>query len=99
MGDNDWEGDVLSVKVPGRTMIILNTFSAARDLLDKQSAQFSDRPYVRGAQMFVFLIPPSIPTDEYFRSLTSFICGCTASAGVTLQLHSSTAANCAHTVG
>lgn len=37
-------GNVVSAKVLGRSMIILNSVSAARDLMEKKSASFSDRP-------------------------------------------------------
>ena len=65
MRNNPREGDVLSVKVPGRTTVILNTFAAARELLDKQSAHFSDRPFVRSMHMFVLFTPLLTLTDEY----------------------------------
>ncbi|KAH8114956.1 cytochrome P450 [Phellopilus nigrolimitatus] len=37
-------GDVIYTSVVGRPAIILNSAEAARDLMDKQSANFSDRP-------------------------------------------------------
>ncbi|KAI5121129.1 hypothetical protein M0805_002801 [Coniferiporia weirii] len=37
-------GDVMTARVLGRTVIVLNTFAAARDLLDRKSGTFSDRP-------------------------------------------------------
>ncbi|KAI5121128.1 hypothetical protein M0805_002800 [Coniferiporia weirii] len=51
--DRSWEtfaewgktyGDVMTAHVLGRTVIVLNTFAAARDLLDRKSGTFSDRP-------------------------------------------------------
>ncbi|TFK33320.1 cytochrome P450 [Crucibulum laeve] len=36
-------GPVIHLKVPGRNMIVLNTVEAAMDLLDKRSANYSDR--------------------------------------------------------
>ncbi|TFK33336.1 cytochrome P450 [Crucibulum laeve] len=36
-------GPVIHLKVPGRTIIVLNTVEAAMDLLDKRSANYSDR--------------------------------------------------------
>lgn len=63
--DHYRKGDVLSLKVPGRTTIILNTFAAARELLDKQSAHFSDRPFVRSMHMFVLFTLLFTLTDDY----------------------------------
>lgn len=37
-------GDVLSLKLPGKTLIILNSEKAALDLLERRSAIYSDRP-------------------------------------------------------
>ncbi|KAF8153982.1 cytochrome P450 [Crassisporium funariophilum] len=37
-------GDVVHIKIFGQSMIILNTLQAARDLLDKKSSIYSDRP-------------------------------------------------------
>lgn len=37
-------GDIMSVKVFGRTTIILNSLKACMDLLDKRSYNYSDRP-------------------------------------------------------
>ena len=37
-------GDIVHLKVLGQRMIVLNTVKAARDLLDKRSSVYSDRP-------------------------------------------------------
>ncbi|GLB45029.1 putative cytochrome p450 [Lyophyllum shimeji] len=37
-------GDVVQLRVLGRSLIILNSVQAANDLLDKRSANYSDRP-------------------------------------------------------
>jgi hypothetical protein len=37
-------GDVVSVTVLGRSLIILNSAEIAVDMLDKKSAKYSDRP-------------------------------------------------------
>lgn len=37
-------GDVVYARLLGKEMIILNTLQAARDLLEKRSAIYSDRP-------------------------------------------------------
>ncbi|KAH8116040.1 cytochrome P450 [Phellopilus nigrolimitatus] len=39
-------GDVISAYVLGHTLIIVNSFAAARDLLDKKSLVFSGRPWM-----------------------------------------------------
>lgn len=41
---NLFTGDVIYVHILNRKMIILNSFAAARDLMDKRSANYSDRP-------------------------------------------------------
>jgi hypothetical protein len=37
-------GDVMRLEVLGRTMIILDSYQAATDLLEKRGAIYSDRP-------------------------------------------------------
>jgi hypothetical protein len=37
-------GDIVSLKVPGGNVIVLNSIKAATDLLEKRSAIYSDRP-------------------------------------------------------
>lgn len=37
-------GDVVYLNVPGAPMVILNTAQAASDLMEKRSANYSDRP-------------------------------------------------------
>ena len=39
-------GDVVSATAPGTTLIIMNTYQAARELLEKNSVHFSERPYL-----------------------------------------------------
>ena len=39
-----YQGDVIYAKVFRRTTIIVNTFHAAHDLMDKRSGNYSDRP-------------------------------------------------------
>ena len=39
-------GDVISVSIFGRSIIILNSAQAAIDLLEKRSIIYSDRPYM-----------------------------------------------------
>lgn len=37
-------GDIIQVDVLGKPMLIINTRDVARDLIDKRSAIYSDRP-------------------------------------------------------
>jgi hypothetical protein len=37
-------GDVVHIKMFGQPVVILNSLQASRDLLDKRSAIYSDRP-------------------------------------------------------
>ncbi|KAI5122645.1 hypothetical protein M0805_007908 [Coniferiporia weirii] len=39
-------GDVIYAHAPGHSILILNSVAAARDLLEKKSMAFSDRPYI-----------------------------------------------------
>ena len=48
-------GDVMHVKVFGQSMVILHSLHAARDLLDKRSSIYSDRPrFVLLSELYVF---------------------------------------------
>lgn len=46
-------GDVISATAPGTTLIIMNTYEAARELLEKNSMHFSDRPYLPLFNLYV----------------------------------------------
>ena len=52
-------GDVMYLEVLGKPMIVLSSEQAASDLLDKRSANYSDRPrfpiHERYAGMYIFL--------------------------------------------
>lgn len=39
-------GDIVSINMLGQRMVILNSFDAAEEILDKKSAIYSDRPYL-----------------------------------------------------
>ena len=39
-----WEGDVVYLRLFRMPALVLNSLAAARDLLDKRSAKYSDRP-------------------------------------------------------
>ena len=39
-------GDVIYLSVVGRPIVVLNSAEAARDLMDKRSANYSDRPRI-----------------------------------------------------
>ena len=47
-------GDVVHIKIFGQPLVILNSLKAARDLLDKRSSIYSDRPrFVLLAELWV----------------------------------------------
>jgi hypothetical protein len=51
------KGDVIYARVLGRPMVILNTVQAARDLLEKRSAIYSDRPrFLLLREMYAYLL-------------------------------------------
>ena len=39
-------GDVIYLSIIGRPIIVLNSAEAARDLMDKRSSNYSDRPRI-----------------------------------------------------
>ena len=50
----DIVGDVVYLNALGRHMIMLGSHKAAHELLDKRSANYSDRPQSVMAKMYVF---------------------------------------------
>jgi hypothetical protein len=46
-------GDVLSFHVFGKVIVILNSFKANKDLLEKRSDIYSDRPVIPIVDMYV----------------------------------------------
>ena len=41
------QGDILSITTLGQTVVILNSYQAAIDMLDKKSSVYSDRPVLQ----------------------------------------------------
>jgi hypothetical protein len=55
-------GDVVYARILGKEMIILNTQQAARDLMEKRSAIYSDRPrFVLLGELYVLCVPSLSP--------------------------------------
>jgi len=51
-------GDVMHLNICGQSMVILHSLQAARDLLDKRSSIYSDRPrFVLLSELHVFHSP------------------------------------------
>ena len=48
-------GDVLSFRVFGQVIVVLNSFKASKDLLERRGDIYSDRPAIPSAEMYVFL--------------------------------------------
>ena len=46
-------GDVLSLRVFGQVIVILNTSKATKDLLEKRGDNYSDRPVIPFFDMYV----------------------------------------------
>ncbi|KAI5122653.1 hypothetical protein M0805_007915 [Coniferiporia weirii] len=68
----DWSktyGDVIYASVLGRPMLIINSVEAARDLMEKKGAIYSDRPrmFVLGELMGWSNTLPFLPYGERFR--------------------------------
>lgn len=49
-------GEIVYVHVLGRPMIILNSFDAAKELLEKRGVNYSDRPRLVFIQEMYFLV-------------------------------------------
>lgn len=47
-------GDILSLRVFGETVVIINSLNIARDLVEKRAAIYSDRPVVHAYEVYVF---------------------------------------------
>jgi hypothetical protein len=64
-------GDVVSLSILGRSVIILNSAQAALDLLDKRSSIYSDRPHMVMAGDLVGWGngPGLLPYGEHFRHI------------------------------
>lgn len=56
-------GDVMHLHFLGRSVIVLNSVQAAVDLLDKRSANYSDRPTFVILEMFVLGFSLAIGTN------------------------------------
>jgi hypothetical protein len=46
-------GNVLSFRVFGQVVVVLNSLKANKDLLEKRSEIYSDRPTIPSAEMYV----------------------------------------------
>ena len=50
-------GDVVYLNALGQSMVILGSYSVARELLEKRSANYSDRPQSVMAKLYVLRVP------------------------------------------
>jgi len=48
-------GDILSFRVFGRVIVVLNSVKTSKDLLDRRADIYSDRPTLPSAETYVFL--------------------------------------------
>ena len=48
-------GDMVYLDVVGRKIVVLGSYKIARELLDKRSANYSDRPTSIMAKLYVFI--------------------------------------------
>jgi hypothetical protein len=61
----DFSGDVVSYHVFGQVIIVLNSVKAAKELLEKRSRIYSDRPVVPFYDMCAFIIQRPIPSSHF----------------------------------
>jgi hypothetical protein len=47
-------GDVLSLHVFGKVIVVLNSYKANKDLLERRGNIYSDRPVIPILEMYVF---------------------------------------------
>ncbi|KAJ7087514.1 cytochrome P450 [Mycena epipterygia] len=62
-------GDVMCLKLPGQTIIILDSLQAAEDLFEKRSSIYSDRPRFHLYELFGWT--PSLTMMQYGKQLTN----------------------------
>jgi hypothetical protein len=55
------EGDVICLRVFNQVIVVLCSVSAIKDLLEKRGETYSDRPYLRIAEMYIVLISNEPP--------------------------------------
>jgi hypothetical protein len=48
-------GDVLSFRIFGQVIVVLNSFKASKDLLERRGDIYADRPVIPSAEMYAFL--------------------------------------------
>ena len=48
-------GDVLSFRIFGQVIVVLNSFKASKDLLERRGDIYADRPVIPSAEMYVIL--------------------------------------------
>ena len=48
-------GDILSFRVLGKVIVVLNSFKASKDLFERRGDIYSDRPVIPIVEMYVFL--------------------------------------------
>ncbi|KAJ7132234.1 cytochrome P450 [Mycena epipterygia] len=63
-------GDVIYLKIPGQSIIVLNSLKAAEDLLDKRSLIYSDRPKFPLYELFGW--NPALTLLPYGKKLAKF---------------------------
>jgi hypothetical protein len=47
-------GDILSFRVFGRVIVVLNSVQTSKDLLERRADIYSDRPVLPSTEMYVF---------------------------------------------
>ena len=67
-------GDVVYLNMLGQDIIVLGSLNAARDLLDKRSANYSDRPTSVMVQLCVDFLLLSPLSDVVSLTLRSLVC-------------------------
>ena len=57
-------GDILSFHIFGQVIVVLNSFKATKDLLEKRGDIYSDRPVIPICEMYVFSTSTSFTTSD-----------------------------------
>lgn len=57
-------GDVMPLKVLGKSLVVLSSEAAAIDLLEKRGAKYSDRPSIPMMELYAFFLLAMSPCTD-----------------------------------
>lgn len=64
-----FSGGLVSIRVPGQRIVIINSYRTAVDLLEKRGAIYSDRPSLVSADIIGYSeLTPAVTYGEHFKA-------------------------------